>query len=256
MPHTNTETVKVTYGFLQDLIGQIKTYAVAKETGKSLISSTDLEKLGNLKLTDAIDLTFNASAANGQYFALGSGGTGANNLAANQIIVALNSLYGQIKTDLGNVNVSAAYNGTLTKSNGAYAGSGNAPIASVVATALNDMLTFIGTSIDNAISRTYKACGSKAASELTSSLLVEANEGNVYNLSTALTVTASNKALFTENVEGSYPAGTNFVVIKVADSYLFDVLAGFVDLSGYVQTSDLTEITAQELADMFTAASA
>ena len=32
-----------------------------------------------------------------------------------------------------------------------------------------------------------------------------------------------------------YPKGTNVVVVKVGDAYKYDVLAGFVDLSSYVE---------------------
>lgn len=89
----------------------------------------------------------------------------------------------------------------------------------------------------------YKASGSKQASELTSSLLVAGNVGNVYNLSTVLTITAENKNLFVENAEGSYPKGTNVVVINAGTSgnpsYKFDILAGFVDTSSFLTAQDV-----------------
>ena len=49
-----------------------------------------------------------------------------------------------------------------------------------------------------------------------------------------------------------YPIGTNVVVVAVesGDSgtqYLFDVLAGFVDLSGYLKKTDLVAITNMEI---------
>lgn len=89
----------------------------------------------------------------------------------------------------------------------------------------------------------YKASGSKQASELTSDLLVAGNVGNVYNLSTALTITAANKSLFVENAEGTYPVGTNVVVVNVgtsgSPSYKFDILAGFVDTSSFLTAADV-----------------
>lgn len=89
----------------------------------------------------------------------------------------------------------------------------------------------------------YKASGTKQASELTSSLLVAGNVGNVYNLSTALTITSENKNLFVENAEGSYPKGTNVVVINAgtseSPSYKFDILAGFVDTSSFLTAQDV-----------------
>lgn len=94
--------------------------------------------------------------------------------------------------------------------------------------------------IDTAIATVYKPGGTKTAAELTSALLVEANEGKVYDISTVLNITAANKDLFVEGLEASYPVGTNFVVINVAASgetasYKFDALPGFIDLSNYLQ---------------------
>ena len=160
------------------------------------------------------------------------------------------------------------------------------------------------TEVDSKMTSAYKASGTKAANDLTSSLLVVANEGKVYNLSSALTITNENKGFFTENATGTYPAGTNVVVIEgtearyvvsedeaaqdgkvyytrsgeegsytyteaevedgadlsggtyyeyVAATYLFDVLAGFVDLSGYATTSDLNTATADADDDDITA---
>ena len=97
--------------------------------------------------------------------------------------------------------------------------------------------------VDGKLSSAYKAQGSKAASELTSSLLAAANEGYVYNLSDALEITDSNKSLFVEGVKSSYPAGTNVVVVKVGSTYKFDVIAGFVDLTAYAKTADQKTIT-------------
>ena len=103
--------------------------------------------------------------------------------------------------------------------------------------------------LGEAIASVYKAGGSKTAAELTSALLVAANEGKVYNISTALAITNSNKALFTENAEGTYEPGVNVAVIEatpadntdpqnpVAATCKFDVLGN--SLAGYVQNSDL-----------------
>ena len=97
--------------------------------------------------------------------------------------------------------------------------------------------------VDGKLSSAYKAQGSKTAAGLTSSLLVAANEGYVYNISDALTITDSNKSLFVEGVKSSYPAGTNVVVVKVGGAYKFDVIAGFVDLTAYAKTADQKTIT-------------
>ena len=125
-------------------------------------------------------------------------------------------------------------------------------ISSLQTNKANKATTLAGYGITNAytkeevnskLSSAYKAQGSKAASALTSSLLVAANEGYVYNISDALTITDSNKSLFVEGVKSSYPAGTNVVVVKVGSAYKFDVIAGFVDLTAYAKTADQKTIT-------------
>lgn len=99
------------------------------------------------------------------------------------------------------------------------------------------------TEINSKLSSVYKAQGSKTSSELTSSLLVNSNEGYVYNISDEITITDANKSLFVEGVNSSYPAGTNIVVVKVGNAYKFDAIAGFVDLTAYAKTADQKTIT-------------
>lgn len=106
--------------------------------------------------------------------------------------------------------------------------------------------------INAAIATVYKPAGRKAAADLTAALLVAANEGKVYDLSTALTIDAGNKDLFVEGIEASYPIGTNVVVINVGTaetpSFKFDVLPGFIDLSNYV--TKIASPVADELLSM------
>ena len=78
-------------------------------------------------------------------------------------------------------------------------------------------------------SAVYKPAGSVAFAELPS--LSESILGNVYNVTDAFTTTAN----FVEDAGNKHPKGTNVVVVKVGDAYKYDVLAGFVDLSGYVE---------------------
>ena len=88
------------------------------------------------------------------------------------------------------------------------------------------------TEVDGLISSVYKPAGSVAFASLptlSSNVL-----GNVYNVTDAFTTTAN----FVEGAGKSYPAGTNVVVVEpTSGTYKFDVLSGFVDLSGYVPTS-------------------
>ena len=117
----------------------------------------------------------------------------------------------------------------------------------------------VSSAISSAIGSTYKAAGSKAANELTSALLIAGNLGNVYNLSTAITIAAADKGNWVENAENSYPAGTNVVIVDVgtsgSHSYKFDALPGFVDLSGYVGTSDITIVPNAQINALFSASS-
>ena len=91
------------------------------------------------------------------------------------------------------------------------------------------------TEVDGMISSVYKPAGSVAFASLPT--LAAGVLGNVYNVTDAFTTTSD----FVEGSGKSYPAGTNVVVVNTGTTaspiYKFDVLAGFVDLSGYVPTS-------------------
>lgn len=91
------------------------------------------------------------------------------------------------------------------------------------------------TQIDGMVSAVYKPAGSIAFANLPT--LSASVLGNVYNVTNAFITTSD----FVEGSGKSYPAGTNVVVVDTSatstPSYKFDVLAGMVDLSGYVPTS-------------------
>lgn len=89
--------------------------------------------------------------------------------------------------------------------------------------------------IATAISSTYKPAGSIMFSFLPA--LGADQEGKVYNIIDAFTTTED----FIEGADNKYPAGTNVVCIDTDDAgtYKWDVLAGFVDLSGYETTSSV-----------------
>lgn len=100
--------------------------------------------------------------------------------------------------------------------------------------------TYNQTEVDNAIkakvASTYKPAGSINAEAVSKFTPAEQYLGNVYNVSEQFNTTAN----FIEGAGKTYPAGTNIVVVKaVDDSYKFDVLAGFVDLSPYAKTADI-----------------
>lgn len=102
------------------------------------------------------------------------------------------------------------------------------------------------------ISATYKPKGSLTAAGLLPALLVEANLGNVYNISDALTTTAD----FLEGAGKTFPAGVNVVIVEataadpensVAATYKFDVLAGMVDTSAFLTDANFTSFTNAEI---------
>ena len=64
--------------------------------------------------------------------------------------------------------------------------------------------------VDNKLSSVYKVKGSLAFSSLTSSLLVKAHEGNVYNITDAFTTTSD----FVEGAGKKHSAGSNVVIVE------------------------------------------
>ena len=99
--------------------------------------------------------------------------------------------------------------------------------------------------INAKVSSTYKAGGRVAFAALPE--LTSANLGLVVNVTDNFTTTDS----FMEGAGQKHPAGTNVAVVEAGEGYKYDVLAGFVDLSGYVKAEDVEEITAEEIAALF-----
>ena len=93
------------------------------------------------------------------------------------------------------------------------------------------------TQIDGIVSAVYKPAGSVAFASLPT--LAAGVLGNVYNVTDSFTTTSD----FVEGSGTTYPAGTNVVVVDASSTstpdYKFDVLSGFVDLSGYATTSQI-----------------
>ena len=106
----------------------------------------------------------------------------------------------------------------------------------------------VRTAIDSAVSSAYHAAGTKTVAQLTSSLLVSANEGDVYNITDSGSTTSD----FIEGAGHPISVGDNVVVCDVGGGvYKFDLLSGFVDLTNYLtKTGDGSDVTAS-----FTAAS-
>jgi len=99
-----------------------------------------------------------------------------------------------------------------------YSNTGTAPVNG----------TAVASAISSALSSVYKPAGSVAFANRPS--LSASIEGNVYNITDSFTTTSD----FVEGAGKTYPAGTNIVCINTTGTtYKWDVLAGFVDLSGY-----------------------
>ena len=93
----------------------------------------------------------------------------------------------------------------------------------------------VTSAINSKIASVYKPGGSVVFASLPT--LSASVLGKVYNVTDAFTTTAD----FMDGSGKKYPAGTNVVVVDAGSgSYKFDVLAGFVDLSGYATTSAMT----------------
>lgn len=111
--------------------------------------------------------------------------------------------------------------------------------------------TAVDTKIATALTSTYKAGGS-LANIAALPTLDAAHEGYVYNIESAFTTTAD----FVEGAGNSYPAGTNVAVVDVgtaqSPSYKYDVMAGFVDLSGYVQATEMSTISNSQIDTIIT----
>lgn len=99
--------------------------------------------------------------------------------------------------------------------------------------------------IDAAVSSVYEPKGSIAFASLPS--LAAGIVGDVYNVTDGFTTNEN----FVEGAGKKYPAGTNVVCVADGDAQKWDVLAGMVDLSGYVQSSDLVAVTNAEIDAMF-----
>ena len=90
------------------------------------------------------------------------------------------------------------------------------------------------TQVDALVASAYKFSGT-VSTVAGMGALTAANVGNVYNFDTAFTTTSD----FVEGAGVTYPAGTNVAIAEVSSgTYKYDVLSGFVDISGKEDTSN------------------
>lgn len=95
--------------------------------------------------------------------------------------------------------------------------------------------------ISAANARVYKPQGAVAFADLP--VPGQANLGFVYNVTDAFTTSDA----FLEGAGRKYPGGTNVAAVQSGEGFAWDVLGGFYDLSGYVLSSEITELTNQEV---------
>ena len=101
--------------------------------------------------------------------------------------------------------------------------------------------TYSKTEVDGKLSSVYKPAGNCLFANLPTPSA--SNLGNVYSMLDAFTT--DDRFLASEPTE--YPIGSNVVVVQVEDAYYFDVLAGFIDLSGYMEKTDMVALTSEEI---------
>ena len=102
--------------------------------------------------------------------------------------------------------------------------------------------TNVNSLIAAAVAGAYKAKGSVAFASLPA--LESATIGDVYNVTDQFSTTTD----FMEGAGKSYSAGTNVVCVDAGSgTKKWDVLAGFVDLAGYVAKTDMVAITDTEI---------
>ena len=103
--------------------------------------------------------------------------------------------------------------------------------------------TNVNNLISQAVSTVYTPKGSLTDISTLTTLAASGKVGDVYNISSEFTTTN----VFVEGIGKKYPAGTNIVLVEVDSEKKWDVLAGSVDLSGYVQASEMVVITPTEI---------
>lgn len=101
----------------------------------------------------------------------------------------------------------------------------------------------VNTLISQAVSTVYTPKGSLADISTLTALSTSGKIGDVYNISSEFTTTAD----FIEGAGKTYPAGTNIVLVEVEEAKKWDILAGSVDLSAYVKSSEMVAITDIEI---------
>ena len=195
-------------------------YVIQPDKTLKPVGSTVLGDGKSITVVDGqVQLVGFAEAQPGQQPRIGDGGSLEWYTPDSSTVEGLQQTVGQLQTDVSELQSDVGtINDTLeTKAN------------------VSDVYTQTQTDakIAAAISSTYKPSGSVEFASLPTPSAD--NLGNVYNVTDAFTAGAS----FIASEQGQkYPADTNVAVVEVDGSYYFDALSGFVDLTGYLTTTE------------------
>lgn len=195
-------------------------YVIQPDKTLQPVGSTILGDGKSITVVDGqVQLVGFAEAQPGQQPRIGDGGSLEWYTPDASTVEGLQQTVGQLQTDVTQLQTDVGtINDTLeTKAN------------------VSDVYTQTQTDakIAAAISSTYKPSGSVEFASLPTPSAD--NLGNVYNVTDAFTAGAS----FIASEQGQkYPADTNVAVVEVEGQYYFDALSGFVDLTGYLTTTE------------------
>ena len=236
---------------LTQLWAKIKEKFVLKEhkTG----SNSEYKVLSDNNLTDDLKqkiLNAGDSSFDGQYTSL----TGKPSIEGHELASGNQTAASLGLATPSDVSTATADMATQTWVNGkGYQTS--AQVQQAITTATADMATqtwvtgrgyattsSVNSLISAAVAGAYKAKGSVAFASLPA--LTTAAVGDVYNVTNQFSTTGD----FMEGAGKTYSAGTNVVCVDAGSgAKKWDVLAGFVDLAGYVAKTDLVAITETEI---------
>ena len=220
------------------ILGTKLTGLSTSTTGAVAATDTVLVGMGKLQATKADKSAI--PTVNDATLTIQKNGTNVATFTANASSNVTANITVPTKTsDLTNDSGYTTNTGTVTSVNNVSPVNGNVTISiptvdqSYSETSANAQSGIaVKSAIDSAVSSVYKAAGSVAYASLPTP--AASNEGYVYNVTNAFTTDSR----FVEGSGKTYPAGTNVVIINTSSStYKFDVLAGMVDLSGYVPTT-------------------
>ena len=216
-----------TYFFGETIVvvesGTATLYIIQPDKTLQPVGSTVLGDGKSITVVDGqVQLVGFAEAQPGQQPRIGDSGSLEWYTPDSSTVEGLQQTVGQLQTDVSDLQSDVGtINDTLeTKAN------------------VSDVYTQTQTDekIAAAISSTYKPSGSVEFASLPTPSAD--NLGNVYNVTDAFTAGST----FIASEQGQkYPADTNVAVVEVDGQYYFDALSGFVDLTGYLTTTEAAE---------------